>query len=74
MREGVRRMAKITAYHAPDGSISLRWPKDAIPDRETLEKVSKVITDIKKAPAQSGNSEQGSVHKDTSQDNNTTAE
>ncbi|MDD6041951.1 MAG: hypothetical protein PUD63_12285 [Clostridia bacterium] len=36
-------MEKMTVYISPDGEITIRWPRGSIPDRATIEELSRMI-------------------------------
>lgn len=36
-------MEMITVYISPDGEITIRWPKGIIPDKATIEEISRTI-------------------------------
>lgn len=54
-------MPEIKVYFAPDGRITIRWPKSAYPDRDTVEKLSELIRELKKSPSANGSSRKGST-------------
>lgn len=58
-------MDKITIYFAPDGSVTIRWPKSAYPDRGTLERLSELIREHKKSPSACANMQKGSTENGT---------
>lgn len=54
-------MPEIIVYFASDGTATIRMPKGAVPDRDTIERLSKLIREHRKSPAPCGNMEQGSA-------------
>ena len=41
----------MTIYHAQDGTLTIRWPKSVMPDRETIEKACEIMKAMKEAAA-----------------------
>lgn len=41
----------MTIYHAPDGTLAIRWPKGVLPARESIEKACEITKAIKEAAA-----------------------
>ena len=54
-------MPEIIVYFASDGTATIRMPKGAVPDRDTIERLSKLIREHRKNPTPCGNMEQGTL-------------
>lgn len=66
-------MPKIAVYFAVNGAVTVRMPKGAMPDRDTLERLSKLIREHRKNPTPCGNIEQGSPEGQTQEQNTSSA-
>ena len=54
-------MPEIKVFCAPDGRITIRWPKGQLPDRATVELVCEAIEQHRKSPSANGSSRKGST-------------
>lgn len=56
MREG---KSMIRVYFQPDGEIIIDLPNNALPDRETIERLAEIIRQHKEKPSENSGSQKG---------------